>query len=232
MPALLDFKNLITYKLLTDYYVYFSFYFTFRLAKESIVNDCAISPICHSFCDFDQVQYKLEAEVAQEESNLVHISICISVPCFKQLDNIYSIKDEIRKFYPESNDIITGQDPNLKLIFKLSCNDENSVSFDLIDRISLLKRNLFSIPFFHAIAIQESGDDSNQTLMFTYRSDESVFIKPYSDRVVVIFQLRFKDQADTIFAKIFTQVNFHVALPFFRNLLMPENYLIYKIRLK
>ena len=177
-----------------------------RNAKNSLLNSLPISPISHTFCDFDRVMYSLNAEEAREHPKTITVSISISAPCFEQLNGLFSIVEEMKTFYPEAKAIsIDPTTPSLVITFML---DLYANHVECIERISLLKRNLFSIPFYHAISIQESNCQNTQkAVMFAYRPDECVFIKPYSDRIVVIFQLKFKSNDDTIFAKVFIQVD-------------------------
>ncbi|KGG52892.1 hypothetical protein DI09_128p70 [Mitosporidium daphniae] len=146
--------------------------------------------------------YQLNAE---EKANNISILVSISAPCVEQLNKLFSIPAEMKKFYPHASDI--SLDPisfSLSLNFELDLDADNAKA---IENISLLKRNLFSIPFYHAISLQESDcQNSQKPFMFAYRPDEYVFIKPYSDRIVAIFQLRFKGNDDTIIAKVFIQL--------------------------
>lgn len=172
--------------------------------------------------------YQLNAE---EKANNISILVSISAPCVEQLNKLFSIPAEMKKFYPHASDI--SLDPisfSLSLNFELDLDADNAKA---IENISLLKRNLFSIPFYHAISLQESDcQNSQKPFMFAYRPDEYVFIKPYSDRIVAIFQLRFKGNDDTIIAKVFIQVSVAAITLCVRNLLMPESCPICKTRLK
>lgn len=42
-------------------------------------------------------------------------------------------------------------------------------------------------------------------IALNYRDDEAVYIKPESDRVMVIFNVSFKDSSDVILSKVFLQ---------------------------
>jgi len=41
-----------------------------------------------------------------------------------------------------------------------------------------------------------------------YRDQEAIYVQAQKDRVTVIFSTTFKDQGDTIYGKVFLQVNF------------------------
>jgi hypothetical protein len=75
----------------------------------------------------------------------------------------------------------------------------------LPQQVSLLKRHLFAGPFKRVFEAVEAGKPVNP-IHIQYRDEESVFIKPEGDRVIVIFSINFKDSSDTIIAKVFLQV--------------------------
>jgi actin related protein 2/3 complex subunit 2 len=92
---------------------------------------------------------------------------------------------------------------------------------ELVDRISLLKRNTLAAPFERAFAqfdqlaqdaaqksldmyTPEAAGDS-EVMAIHYRDEESIFVKPSHDRVTVIFSTVFKDETDRIFGKVFLQ---------------------------
>ena len=71
--------------------------------------------------------------------------------------------------------------------------------------VSLLKRHLFAGPFKKVFDAVEGGKTTNP-IYIEYRDQESVFVKPEGDRVIVIFSILFKDADDQVFAKTFLQV--------------------------
>jgi actin related protein 2/3 complex subunit 2 len=70
--------------------------------------------------------------------------------------------------------------------------------------IALLKRNALAAPFYKVFADVEQKKPG-QMIEIKYRDDEAIFIKPESDRVIVIFSISFKDQDDVVLAKVFLQ---------------------------
>lgn len=71
---------------------------------------------------------------------------------------------------------------------------------DLAKKVSLMKRNIFAIPF---LAVAEGKQKDLVTL--NYRSNEAMYIKPEADSVTVIFSINFKDQDDVVIGKVFLQ---------------------------
>lgn len=117
-----------------------------------------------------------------------------------------------------------GYDVSLYIDIELCKLDEESKNL-LIEELSLLKRNCFAAPFLKAFARYEVlskenpvdpnnlyGEDSvaannsnEEVLKLDYRGEESIYIKPSSDRVTVIFSTIFNDETDKVFSKVFLQ---------------------------
>lgn len=70
--------------------------------------------------------------------------------------------------------------------------------------IALIKRNAFAAPFYKAFSDIEAKKPG-QLMEIRYRDEEGIFIKPESDRCIVIFSIQFKDADDVVFAKVFLQ---------------------------
>ncbi|CAI8498312.1 unnamed protein product [Pichia kudriavzevii] len=105
------------------------------------------------------------------------------------------------------------------------CNSMTKKRASLVHELSLLKRNCFAAPFLKAFARYEVlakenpvdpnnlyGEDSvaasnsnEEVLKLDYRGQETIYIKPSSDRVTVIFSTIFNDETDKIFSKVFLQ---------------------------
>jgi len=51
----------------------------------------------------------------------------------------------------------------------------------------------------------DNGGKSGDVITVPYRDQEAFYIKPEGDRVIVIFDIFFKDQDDIVFSKIFLQ---------------------------
>jgi len=75
---------------------------------------------------------------------------------------------------------------------------------ELPAKIGLLKRNLLAGPFLRVFDAVEKGQNCSP-IHIQYRDDESVFIKPEGDRVIVIFSISFRDTDDQVIARVFLQ---------------------------
>ena len=93
---------------------------------------------------------------------------------------------------------------------------------ELVERISLLKRNAMAAPFEKAFdehtAMSEEAakhtlesapqglKEGGEVMAIHYREQEAIYIKASHDRVTVIFSTRFQDETDRVFGKVFLQV--------------------------
>jgi len=71
-------------------------------------------------------------------------------------------------------------------------------------KIARFKRHLLAGPFKRVFEAIEKGQTTNP-INIQYRDDESFFIKPESDRAIVVFSIAFRDSDDAVIAKIFLQ---------------------------
>ncbi len=92
----------------------------------------------------------------------------------------------------------TGYDVSLRI-------DMSNPPANLAANVGLLTRHLFAGPFQRVFQSVEAGKPV-QPILIEYRDQESVFIKPEGDRVIVIFSILFKDPDDQVIAKVFLQV--------------------------
>jgi len=170
-----------------------------RILEEAIAARIAApkdkkEPVDITFADFDGVQFHVSTP--GEGKNLVLISIS-----FKGAQTVlkeFGGKELLAKHYgsllqetPEG-----GYDVSLQFdLDKLPPKSE-----ELPGKISLLKRHLFAAPFQKAIEKKPT-----EIIVFNYRPEETVFIKAEADRVIVIFEILFRDADDIVFSKVFLQ---------------------------
>jgi len=69
--------------------------------------------------------------------------------------------------------------------------------------MALLKRHALAAPFYKVFADIEAKKPAAPLIEIRYRDDETLYLKPEADRVIVIFSVSFKDADDVIFAKVF-----------------------------
>lgn len=150
------------------------------------------------FADFDGVLYHISTTASKTE-----LIISMFWRCFPEL-NKYGAMDILKTEY---KDLITTTENSYDFSIKLDLNKIPSADKDkeaLIQKIALMKRNALAAPFVRAFDAQAKGQ-TTELMQIQYRDDEAIFIQAFADRVTVIFSTTFKDETDSIFAKVFLQ---------------------------
>lgn len=160
--------------------------------------------------DFDYTTYHISTP--EEKTKLL---ISIQSKAFKDCAK-YGALEKLKSVYAayESPTIEPGYEFSLYL-------DLGSISGleaqnEVIESISLLKRNMLAAPFDAAFEEyerlsakhQETGvepETRSSVYEINYRDEEAIYIQPSFDRVTVIFSTVFKDETDKIFGKVFLQ---------------------------
>jgi len=144
--------------------------------------------------DFDGVQFHVTADA--NNKSLVHVSL--HWRCAQDLlkngglDIMQAVYGSMLQATPEASYDITLQ---------VNVDDGDAA---LPDKIGAFKRNLLAGPFKRIFESVERGQQTNP-IHIQYRDEESVFIAPQKDTVIVIFSIHFKDADDQVIAKIFLQ---------------------------
>jgi len=147
-----------------------------------------------TFADFDGVQFHVTS--AGETKNLINVSVS-----FKGAQAVlkdFGGKELLQKYYGPLLQATAegGYDVTLQVdLDKLPPQKD-----ELPGKISFLKRHLFAAPFQRAIEKKPS-----EIIVFNYRPEETVYIKAEPDRVIVIFEILFRDADDIVFSKVFLQ---------------------------
>lgn len=146
--------------------------------------------------DFDSVTFHLSTD--PNAKNMLYISM--SIKCYSELkkcgvDQIMQGKYGKYVTQPEQ-----GYDFTICIDLAQKPGDVNAFAKD----IALMKRHALSAPFqkvFTDIEAKKPG----QLIEVAYRDDEAFFLKPETDRCIVVFAIQFKDPDDAVFAKVFLQ---------------------------
>ncbi|RLN51820.1 hypothetical protein BBJ28_00023478 [Nothophytophthora sp. Chile5] len=97
----------------------------------------------------------------------------------------------------------TGFDFSLQVNVDL-ITPENSASF--IKRIALLKRNVLGAPFEQCFeALQNGSASSLVPVQIPYRRNETMYVLPQADRIIVVYSVCFEDKTDQAVARVFLQ---------------------------
>jgi len=155
-------------------------------------------PLEAIIADFDGVTFHLSTPDANAR-NILFISM--SIKCFSQLTP-HGVQDKLKEYYgaalqtPES-----GYDVTLKIdTAKAPANKE-----EFARNVARLKRNVLAAPYYKIFADIEAKKGAQQLISLNYRDGEAVYIKPESDRVLVIFNVAFNDASDVVLSKVFLQ---------------------------
>jgi actin related protein 2/3 complex subunit 2 len=146
--------------------------------------------------DFDGVTFHLSSE--GDNKNLLKISI--SIKCFAELRK-QGVEDILKQHYgayltsPEK-----GYDASLLI-------DLDKVPSDIAGtarNIALFKRHCLASPFYKVFSDIEAKKPGS-LIELNYRDGEAFYIKPESDRAIVVFVTSMKDPDDVVLAKVFLQ---------------------------
>lgn len=148
-----------------------------------------------TFADFDGVLFRISTP--NEMRNIINISIQFRGA--SQVVNQLGGKEILTKQYgplyqstPEA-----GYDATLQL----DLDNLPPQKADLPAKLALFKRHVYAAPFQRAIEKKAASD----IIIFPYRPEENVYIKPEADRITVIFDIQFHDADDIVFSKVFLQ---------------------------
>jgi len=146
--------------------------------------------------DFDSVTFHLFTD--PNAKNLLNISM--SIKCFSELkkcdvDSLMQEKYGSNLKTPESGYDVTVQ-------VDLSKPPTDVPKF--VRELALMKRHALAAPFYKVFSDIEAKKPGG-LVEIPYRDDEAFYLKPESDRCIVIFSVAFKDADDVVFAKVFLQ---------------------------
>lgn len=156
-----------------------------------------VQPLEIRLCDFDDVQYDMSIA-----DNLLTVSM--AYPPYKTLEGL-GAKQMFAVTYPEFQLIA----PKTGFDFSLQVNVEvvtpaNAASF--IERISVLKRNILSAPFEQCFeALQNGNASSLGAVQIPYRRNETMYVLPQADRIIIVYSVCFEDKTDQAIARVFLQ---------------------------
>jgi len=146
--------------------------------------------------DFDSVTFHMFTDA--NSKNLLNISV--SIKCFSELRK-YGVDDILQKQYGQ---MLISTEEGYDVTLQVDCGNPPQDKAGLARNVALLKRHAFAAPFYKIFADIEQKKGGN-LVELPYRDDEAIYIKPESDRCIVIFSINFKDPDDVVLAKVFLQ---------------------------
>ncbi|KAN0029356.1 hypothetical protein ACTFIV_011247 [Dictyostelium citrinum] len=150
------------------------------------------------FADFDGVKFNVQTS-DDKSSLMVSVSLHAAADLLKNGGSalLKSVYGDMLQAKPEA-----GYDVTLIIPSSFSGNKE-----ELAKKVSLLKRHLVAAPFLMVFEGIEAKKPLPEIIAINYRTDETFYLKPQGDNVIVIFDIAFKDADDIILSKIFLQVS-------------------------
>ncbi|CAG8433838.1 9601_t:CDS:2 [Ambispora gerdemannii] len=156
--------------------------------------------------DFDGVVYRISTPTSK---NVILFSL--SWQCFPELVK-WGVHGMLKKEYGPYFSAETENGYNFTLEFNLKVLPEAKEDREeLVNKVSLIKRNLLAQPFERAFVQQRQFEDEKQPnptpdlMQIQYREQEAIYIQAQHDRVTVIFSTLFKEETDRIIGRVFLQ---------------------------
>jgi len=146
--------------------------------------------------DFDQATFHLWTD--QNQKNLLRVSL--SMKCYGELKK-YGVDDVMQKTY---GNILTNTEQGYDVTLEIDLAKPPADKAKFARNVSLLKRHALAAPFYKVFSDIEQKKGGGLAEI-RYRDEEAIFLKPESDRCIVIFDICFKDKDDVVFAKVFLQ---------------------------
>ncbi|KAI8337650.1 putative ARC35-subunit of the Arp2/3 complex [Chlamydoabsidia padenii] len=156
--------------------------------------------------DFDGVVYEIKTPNKRTE-----LYISLRWMCYDELVS-FGAQNILQRVYGEYLAATPEPNYNVTLIIDLdTVPADEEIRAALVQKVSLLKRNLLAAPFEKAFAEQEQYEDADkpnptsELMAVHYREEEAIYVQSSADRVTVLFSTKFKDETDKIFGKVFLQ---------------------------
>ncbi|CAI5723344.1 unnamed protein product [Hyaloperonospora brassicae] len=156
-----------------------------------------VEPLEIRLCDFDDVQYDMSIVGTL-------LTVSMAYPPYKILEGL-GAQQMFAATYPEFQHVApkAGFDFSLQVNVDLVTPD-NAASF--IDRIAVLKRNIIAAPFEQCFeALQNGNANTLSPVQIPYRRNETIYVLPQADRIVIVYSVCFDDKTDQAIARVFLQ---------------------------
>lgn len=128
----------------------------------------------------------------------------------KELEK-YGAREMLSAKYPQAKIIVPPKSTyDLTLEFNLTTIAPSEAS-DLIQELAQIKRNLLGAPlsqcFVAMMMMANNGTTSAppRPIQIQYRQNETLYIQPKEDRIVVVYSICFEDKTDQAIARVFLQ---------------------------
>jgi len=147
--------------------------------------------------DFDSVTFRLS--INANATNLLNISM--SIKCYAELKKC-DIENLMKEKY--GSNLKTPAESGYDVTVQVDLTKPPTDLPKFVREIALMKRHALAAPFYKVFTDIEAKKPGG-LVEIPYRDDEAFYLKPESDRCIVIFSVAFKDADDVVFAKVFLQ---------------------------
>jgi len=182
---------------------------------EAIIDGREPTKIDQVVSDFDSAAYHISTPETKTQ-----ILLSVVMKAWPDLEK-YGAKELLDAEYAG---YVTGVEPgyNFSLLIDLENLGVDTLEqrTELVEKLSLLRRNAMAAPFELAFAMfddmareareYESGtyqpsQSQTEVMVVRYRDEETIYVQPNYDRVTVIFSTGFKDDTDQVLGRVFIQ---------------------------
>jgi len=165
--------------------------------------------------DFDGVTFHISTPQSKTQ-----ILVSLNIKCYRELVS-YGAEQVLQREYA-SYITATEAGYDFSILIDLeNLPDTPEERQELVQKVSLMKRNVMAAPFEkafdeHTALAEEASkytsesapqgvEEGGEVMSIHYRDEEAIYIKASHDRVTVIFSTIFRDETDRIFGKVFLQ---------------------------
>lgn len=146
--------------------------------------------------DFDGVTFHLFTD--PNSKNLLNISL--SIKCYSELKK-HGADDLMKQYYGA---ILQSPESGYNVTVQIDLDKPPADKDAFAKNVALMKRHALGAPFYKVFTDIEQKKPGS-LIEIRYRDDEAFYIKPESDRAIVIFEIAFHDPDDVVLAKVFLQ---------------------------
>ncbi|KAG9405811.1 Actin- protein 2/3 complex subunit 2 [Aphanomyces cochlioides] len=156
-----------------------------------------VEPLEIRLCDFDDVQYDISIQGTT-------LTVSMAYRPYIELQK-FGAANMLAKVYPEFQVVAPKPGFELTLVANVDTITPQNAA-NVVDRIAMLKRNVLSAPFDHCFLALHAGQANVLSpIQIPFRRQETIYVLPQADRVVIVFSVAFQDKTDQAIARVFLQ---------------------------
>jgi len=150
--------------------------------------------------DFDDSVFHVQVTAEAKDKLRVSISVRGCEPILARFSSV--LRDIYGSYYQDTPE--SGYNVTLEVDLT-TLPESNEEKEKLATKLAQIKRSIFGAPFISFSKDLLNGTAPNTPFSFEFRLGEFMHFIPSADRVIVVFDISFKDSTDLAIAKIFLQ---------------------------